>query len=85
MYGALPRHQNISDAGITRIPRRNGVGRLLGRTRLRKVRTKRCNKQLPGHHIQMVVNFLTFIGLRGEKIRRFETSKRGRLRRSHYR
>lgn len=62
MYGALPRHQTISDAGITRIPRRNGVGSLLGRARERKIRTKRCNKQLRGYHIQMVVNFLTFIG-----------------------
>jgi hypothetical protein len=62
----------ISDAGVTRILRRNGVGRLPRGTRMRKVHTKRYNKQVPGHHIQMDVKFLTFAGKRGEKIRRFQ-------------
>lgn len=62
----------ISDAGVTRILRRNGIGRLPRGTRMRKVHTKRYNKQVPGHHIQMDVKFLTFIGKRGEKIRRFQ-------------
>ena len=39
---------------------------------MRKVHTKRYNKQVPGHHIQMDVKFLTFAGKRGEKIRRFQ-------------
>jgi transposase len=56
----------ISDAGVTSILRRNGVGRLPRGTRVRKVHTKRYNKQVPGHHIQMDVKFLTFIGKRGE-------------------
>ncbi len=50
----------ISDAGITRILRRNGLGRLPRGTRMRKVHTKRYNKQVPGHHIQMDVKFLTW-------------------------
>jgi transposase len=62
----------ISDAGVTRILRRNGVGRLPHGTRMRKVHTQRYNKQVPGHHIQMDVKFLTFAGRRGEKIRRFQ-------------
>ena len=62
----------ISEAGVTRILRRNGVGRLPRGTRLRKIHTKRYNKQVPGHHIQMDVKFLTFTGKRGEKIRRFQ-------------
>jgi transposase len=62
----------ISDAGVTRILRRNGVGRLPRGTRMRKIHTKRYNKQVPGHHIQMDVKFLTFTGKRGEKIRRFQ-------------
>ncbi len=33
---------------------------------MRKVHTKRYNKQVPGHHIQMDVKFLTFIGTRGD-------------------
>ena len=62
----------ISDAGVYRILRRNGLNRLPGGTRMRKVHTKRYNKQVPGHHIQMDVKFLTFIGKGGEKIRRFQ-------------
>lgn len=38
----------ISDAGVTRILRRNGVGCLPRGTRMRQVHTKRYNKQVPG-------------------------------------
>ncbi len=62
----------ISDSIVSRILKRNGMNRLPRGTRLRKVHTKRYNKQVPGHHIQMDVKFLTFIGDKGEKIRRFQ-------------
>ena len=62
----------LSDATIYRILKRNGLNRLPRGTRLRKVHTKRYNKQVPGHHIQMDVKFLTFIGKKGEKTRRFQ-------------
>jgi transposase InsO family protein len=62
----------ISEAGVSRILRRNGVSCLPRGTRLRKIHTKRYNKQVPGHHIQMDVKLLTFDGPRGEKIRRFQ-------------
>ena len=62
----------ISDAGVYRILCRNGLNRLPRGTRLRKVHTKRYNKQVPGHHIQMDVKFLTFRGKDGRKIRRFQ-------------
>lgn len=39
---------------------------------MRKVHTKRYNKQVPGPDIQMDVKFLTFKGQQGEKIRRFQ-------------
>jgi transposase InsO family protein len=61
----------ISDAGVYRILRRNGLNRLPGGTRMRKVHTKRYNKQVPGHHIQMDVKFLTFKG-KGGKTRRYQ-------------
>ena len=61
----------ISDATVSRMLQRHGVNRLPRGTRVRKVHTKRYNKQVPGHHIQMDVKFLTFIGKQGEKIRRF--------------
>jgi len=47
------------------------MNRLPRGTRMRKVHTKRYQKQVPGHHIQMDVKFLTFIGKKGEKVRRF--------------
>lgn len=56
----------ISDATVSRVLKRNGVNRLPRGTRLRKVHTKRYNKQVPGHHIQMDVKFLTFQGEKGE-------------------
>ena len=60
----------LSDATIYRILKPNGLNRLSRGIRLRKVHTKRYNKQVPGHHIQMDVNFLTFIRQKEEKIRR---------------
>ena len=57
---------------MTRILRRNGVGRLPRGTRRRKVHTKRFNKRVPGHHIQMDVKFLSFIGKHGEEICRIQ-------------
>ena len=61
----------ISDATVSRILRRHGLNRLPRGSRMR-VHTKRYQKQVPGHHIQMDVKFLTFIGKKGEKIRRFQ-------------
>ena len=62
----------ISDAGVYRILCRHGLNRLPRGTRVRKLQTKRYNKQVPGHHIQMDVKFLTFRGKGGKKIRRFQ-------------
>ena len=39
---------------------------------MRKIDTKRYNKQVPGHHIQMDVKFLTFKGKHGSKIKRYQ-------------
>lgn len=62
----------ISDAGVYRILRRNGLNRLPRGTRMRKLHTKRYQKQVPRHHIQVDVKFLTFKGKHGEKVRRFQ-------------
>jgi len=62
----------ISDATVSRMLKRNGVNRLPRGTRLRKVHTKRYNKQVPGHHIQMDVKFLMFKGENGKNVRRFQ-------------
>ena len=59
----LERYHDIkmSDATVSRILRRNGLNRLPRGTRMRKIHTKRYQKQVPGHHIQMDVKFLTFV------------------------
>jgi len=48
----------ISEAGVSRILKRNGVSRLPRGTRIRKIHTKRYSKQVTGHHTQMDVKFL---------------------------
>lgn len=63
---------NVSDATVSRILRRHELNRLPRGTRMRKVHTKRYQKQVPGHHFQMDVEFLTFKGKKGEKLRRFQ-------------
>lgn len=62
----------VSDAHIYRILKRYGLNRLPGGTRVRRVHTKRYNKQVPGHHIQMDVKFLTFRDNQSQKVRRFQ-------------
>ena len=39
---------------------------------MRKLHINRYQKQVPGHHIQVDVKFLTFKGKSGEKVRRFQ-------------
>ena len=57
----LARYHNIkiSDAGVYRILKRNGLSKLPSGTRVRKVHTKRYEQQVPGHQIQVDVKFLT--------------------------
>lgn len=62
----------MSDANVYRILRRNGLNHLPRGTRMRKIHTTRYNKQVPGHQIQVDVKFLTFIGRKGENIRRYQ-------------
>jgi len=57
VYRTLIRH------GLRRLPR--NVGR-------RAIHTKRYAKQVPGHHIQVDVTFLTLKNAEGKKIRRFQ-------------
>ena len=57
----------VSDAGVYHTLKRHGLNHLPRGTRLRKVRTQRYSKQVPGHHIQMDVKFLTS---KGNRVRR---------------
>ena len=58
--------------GVHRVHKRHEPNRLPRGTRLRKVHTRRYNKQLTEHHIQVDVKRLTFKGRRGEKVQRFQ-------------
>ena len=62
----------ISDAGVYRVLRRNGLNRLPRRVGRRAVHTHRYAKQVPGHHVQVDVTFLTLKRKDGRNIRRFQ-------------
>ena len=62
----------ISDASVYRICRRHGMNRLPGHVGRRAVHTHRCEKQVPGHHVQIDVTFLEWITKRGKIVRRFQ-------------
>jgi transposase InsO family protein len=51
---------------------RNGVRRLPKYAGRRKVHTKRYAKQVPGHHIQFDVKFLSFQTNKGNKVKRYQ-------------
>jgi transposase InsO family protein len=62
----------ISDAGVYRILRRNGISRLPGKVGRRAVHTKRYEKRVPGHHIQIDVKFLSFKAETGAAVKRYQ-------------
>lgn len=62
----------ISDAGVYRILRRNGLNKLPRGTRVRKIHTRRYEHKVPGHQIQVDVKFLTFEGKDGRAIKRYQ-------------
>ena len=71
-YMARYHSMRVSDTTIYRVLKRHGVNRLPGRLGRRKIHTKRYNKQVPGHHIQMDVKFLIFKGKNGRKLKRYQ-------------
>ena len=60
----------ISDAGVYRILRRNGLSRLPGGTGVRKIHTQRYQKQVPGHQ-SVDVKFLKFAAKDGKPVKRY--------------
>lgn len=62
----------ISDATIYRILKRNGLNRLPGGTRVRKIHTHRYEQRVPGHQIQVDVKFLKFLDKDGKAIKRYQ-------------
>jgi len=70
----LERYHNIkiSSGGVYGVLKRNGLNRLPRNAKKRTVLTKRYEKQVPGHHIQVDVKFLKFKGKPGKSVRRFQ-------------
>jgi len=62
----------ISDAGVYRILKRNGLSQLPRGTRIRKIHTTRYQHQVPGHQVQVDVKFLTFRGKHGRNVKRYQ-------------
>lgn len=63
----------ISSQGVYYALRRHGLNRLPRNLRKRSIKSfRRYEKQVPGHHVQIDVKFLTFAGPGGSRIRRFQ-------------
>jgi transposase InsO family protein len=61
-----------SDATVYRVCKRHGLNRLPNRMGRRAVHTHRYEKQVPGHHVQVDVKFLTLKRKRGGSVRRYQ-------------
>ena len=62
----------VSASSVYRICRRHGLPRLPRNAKRRALATQRYEKQLPGHHIQVDVKFLSFINKDNHRIKRFQ-------------
>jgi transposase InsO family protein len=62
----------VSTGGVYQVLRRNGMNRLPKNCPVRTIPSKRYEKQVPGHHVQIDVKFLKFIGSEGKTIKRFQ-------------
>jgi len=70
----LERYHGVRVCGATvyRTLKRHGLSRLPNRVGRRAVHTHRYEKQVPGHHVQVDVKFLTLQGPHGPRIRRYQ-------------
>ncbi len=70
----LERYHDIktSDATVYRVCKRHGINRLPNRVGRRAVHTHRYEKQVPGHHVQVDVKFLTLARKKGALVRRYQ-------------
>lgn len=62
----------ISGGGVYQVLKRHGLNRLPKNSKKRTVLTRRYEKQVPGHHIQVDVKFLNFNSPDGKKVKRFQ-------------
>lgn len=62
----------MSSSSVYRIFRRHGLSRLPRNAKRRALATQRYEKQVPGHHIQVDVKFLSLENREGKKTKRFQ-------------
>jgi len=62
----------ISESSVSRILKRRGLNRLPSRVGRRAVHTHRYAKQVPGHHVQVDVTFLSLKQRNGRLVKRFQ-------------
>jgi transposase InsO family protein len=62
----------VSESSVYRTLARNGMKRLPKNVGRRAIHTRRYSKQVPGHHVQVDVKFLTLKTNEGKKIRRYQ-------------
>jgi transposase InsO family protein len=70
----LERYHGVktSCSGVYRTLVRHNLSRLPRNTARRAIHTRRYAKQVPGHHVQVDVKFLTFKTAGGSRVRRFQ-------------
>ena len=70
----LERYHGIktSESTVYRTLVRNGMRRLPKSTARRAIHTRRYSKDVPGHHIQIDVKFVTLRNFEGNRVRRFQ-------------
>jgi transposase InsO family protein len=62
----------ISNHGVYGVLKRAGLSRLPGNCRKRSIISKRYEKQVPGHHVQVDVKFLQFRKAGGRAVKRYQ-------------
>jgi transposase len=63
----------VSSGAVYYVLKRDGLNRLPRNVRKRRVQPwQRHEKQVPGHHVQVDVKFLTFAGQAGKPVRRYQ-------------
>lgn len=62
----------VSDSGVYWVLKRNNLNRLPRNVKRRSLTSRRYQKQIPGHHIQVDVKFLSFNSNDGKKVKRFQ-------------
>jgi transposase len=63
---------SISESSVSRLLKRYGVERLQKKAARRSLHSKRYNKSMPGHHVQVDVKVLILKDLKGNPIKRFQ-------------